>query len=147
MNVDRPDFDQYPHRRLNALTGEWVLVSPHRDERPWLGHVEAPPPEARFSYDPGCYLCPGNRRASGSFNPPYERTFVFDNDFSALLAQGPDRPSDDDPIFVADGVRGVCRVVCFSPRHDLALADMDERALGHVIDAWAIGRFGTMSVS
>jgi len=137
MNVDRPDFDQYPHRRLNALTGEWVLVSPHRDERPWLGHVEAPPPEARFSYDPGCYLCPGNRRASGSLNPPYERTFVFDNDFSALLAQGPDRPSDDDPIFVADGVRGVCRVVCFSPRHDLALADMDERALGHVIDAWA----------
>ncbi len=137
MSVGRPDLDQYPHRRLNPLSGEWVLVSPQRTQRPWLGQVDAPPAEGRPAYDAGCYLCPGNSRANGIVNPAYDRTFVFDNDFSALLAQSDDRAPADDPIFVAEGVRGVCRVLCFSPRHDLTLADMDGPAVENVIDAWA----------
>ena len=82
------------HRRLNPLTREWVLVSPHRAERPWQGHVETVLPEARATYDPNCYLCPGNARAAGVRNPAYTETFAFDNDFAALK---PDTPADENP--------------------------------------------------
>lgn len=136
----------HPHRRYNPLTREWVLVSPHRTRRPWQGQVEPPPPEQRPVYDPNCYLCPGNVRANGEVNPHYERTFVFTNDFSALL---PDIPpgeyassagSPDDaapPLLYARSERGICRVVCFSPRHDLTLPEMDVTAIAHVVDVWA----------
>ncbi|GIW00883.1 UDP-glucose--hexose-1-phosphate uridylyltransferase [Roseiflexus sp.] len=136
----------HPHRRYNPLTREWVLVSPHRTKRPWQGQVEQPPPEQRPAYDPNCYLCPGNARANGEVNPPYESTFVFTNDFSALL---PDIPSGeyassagspDDaapPLLYARSERGICRVVCFSPRHDLTLAEMDVPDLARVVDVWA----------
>jgi UDPglucose--hexose-1-phosphate uridylyltransferase len=114
-----------------------VLVSPHRTERPWLGQVEPPPPENRSPYDPGCYLCPGNRRARGDVNPRYEATFAFDNDFGALVDEPPGPSDGGDPLFATEPVRGVCRVLCFSPRHDLTLAEMDEPSIARVVDLWA----------
>ena len=131
------DLKQYPHRRLNALTREWVLVSPHRTQRPWQGQVERAAPSSQPAYDPECYLCPGNSRAGGARNPKYKTTFVFDNDFSALK---PDTPSGDmcvDDLLVAQTEPGTCRVVCFSPRHDLTLARMDVPSIRPVIDTWS----------
>lgn len=125
------------HRRLNPLTGDWVLVSPHRTERPWLGQVEETNPKNQSPYDPTCYLCPGNRRARGDVNPMYAHTFVFDNDFGALLPEAVAFPTARDPLFAAESAVGVCRVVCFSPRHDLSLAQMDSESVGAVIDTLA----------
>jgi UDPglucose--hexose-1-phosphate uridylyltransferase len=127
-----------PHRRLNRLTGEWVLVSPHRNARPWHGQVEPASSDQRPAYDPDCYLCPGNARAAGATTPVYDTVFVFDNDFAALL---PDIVStdavSDRGLLVAQPERGVCRVVCFSPRHDLTLADMTTAQIRPVVDTWA----------
>lgn len=131
------DSSQHPHRRLNPLTNEWILVSPHRAKRPWQGQVEDLPPEIRPVYDPACYLCPGNERAGGKVNPAYTGTFVFDNDFPALL---PDTPGDEPPahpLFRIQGERGLARVICFSPRHDLTLAEMDPADIRAVVNTWA----------
>lgn len=125
-----------PHRRLNALTGEWVLVSPHRAKRPWLGQVEKTPPENLPHYDPKCYLCPGNERAGGIQNPDYSSTFVFNNDFSALLPDEAPAYESEHPLLVSISERGLCRVVCFSPRHDLTLPELEQSAIEDVIQAW-----------
>ncbi len=168
-----------PHRRFNALTREWVLVSPHRAKRPWLGQVETTPTEFLPAYDPVCYLCPGNVRAAGVRNPAYASTFVFDNDFSALLppdteaggledgggsvplsplplvsptpllpnphtptpllpnSHTPTLPSSPSGLFVTDPAPGLCRVVCFSPRHDLTLPELPLADVEAVVAAWA----------
>lgn len=132
------DFElgRHPHTRFNPLTGEWILVSPGRMDRPWQGQVDEAPRVARVAHDPECALCPGNTRASGAVNPAYAGTFVFDNDFSALLPGTPAGAVDRDGLLVARSERGACRVVCFSPRHDLTLAEMDTAAIGRVIDTW-----------
>ncbi len=130
----------HPHRRFNQLTREWVLASPHRAKRPWLGQVERTPPENLPPYDPTCYLCPGNSRAGGVKNPEYTATFVFDNDFAALLpdldagtgGQG-DQAAD---LFVTEPEPGICRVVCFSPRHDLTLPELSQAEVEEVIRTW-----------
>jgi UDPglucose--hexose-1-phosphate uridylyltransferase len=138
MENTMPVFNlrEHPHRRYNPLTGEWALVSPHRTQRPWQGQVEKPPPDERPAYDPHCYLCPGNARAGGACNPHYESTFVFTNDFSALL---PDTPAagSDHPLLRYQGLPGTCRVVCFSPRHDLTLPEMALDDIRRVVDVWA----------
>jgi UDPglucose--hexose-1-phosphate uridylyltransferase len=130
-------MEDHPHRRFNLLTGQWVLVSPHRTKRPWLGQVEKPAPEQRPAYDPACYLCPGNKRAGDANNPAYMGTFVFRNDFSALLPDTPAGGTSGDPLFQAEAVSGECRVICFSPRHDLTLAEMSLPDIRQVVDVWA----------
>jgi UDPglucose--hexose-1-phosphate uridylyltransferase len=126
-----------PHRRYNPLTGEWIVVSPHRTQRPWQGREEDTPPQERPRYDAKCYLCPGNGRAGGKQNPNYTSTFVFDNDFPALLSDAPCEDCDTKSLMVARSERGMCRVVCFSPRHDLTLPEMDVSTIRQVVDAWA----------
>jgi UDPglucose--hexose-1-phosphate uridylyltransferase len=124
------------HRRFNPLTGDWVLVSPHRTRRPWQGQTERTPAPVSRAHDPDCYLCAGNRRANGAVNPDYPHTFVFDNDFASLRLDAPAERIDDDGLFVAEGEQGICRVVCFSPRHDLTLARMPVADIARVVDVW-----------
>jgi UDPglucose--hexose-1-phosphate uridylyltransferase len=132
-----------PHRRYNPLTHEWILISPHRTDRPWLGQVEKIQTESRPAYDPDCYLCPGNERAGGKRNPKYENIFVFDNDFAALLPDPPSNPhlpsvveGKGKELIHAESERGVCRVICFSPRHDWTLPDMPLPDIRRVVDVW-----------
>ena len=122
------------HRRLNILTGEWILVSPSRLGRPWLGKVERTPSPTLPKYDPKCYLCPRNERANGKKNPDYKNTFAFDNDFSALDHDTSEFHIDENGLLRAESERGICRVVCFSPRHDLTLAEMSTKEIVNVIE-------------
>jgi len=132
-------INRMPHRRWNPLTREWVLVSPHRTERPWQGQVEKTTARALSPYDPDCYLCPGNQRAGGGRNPAYESTFVFTNDFAALRPDVPEARIDEcgRGLLVAESEAGTCKVVCFSPRHDLTLAQMSVAEIAAVVDVWA----------
>jgi len=134
------DWKQDPHRRFNPLTREWVLVSPHRTERPWQGQVEAGAAAAQPDYDAECYLCPGNPRAGGVLNPSYTSTFIFDNDFAALKPDTPHDRFDRDGLLIAESEPGICRVVCFSPKHNLTIANMDAKDLRKVVDAW-VGQY------
>jgi UDPglucose--hexose-1-phosphate uridylyltransferase len=134
--MDASLLQEVPHRRFNPLTREWVLVSPHRTKRPWLGKVEKPAATNLPAYDPTCYLCPGNERAGGVKNPKYTRTFVFDNDFASLLPDVPSFEIEESGLLEARSERGICRVVCFSPRHDLTLPRMSVADICEVIDVW-----------
>ncbi len=132
-------FLQTPHRRWNALTAQWVVVSPHRTQRPWQGQTEekntATPPQ----YDSSCYLCPGNMRAGGHQTPQYTSTYVFQNDYAALMMDSPAATMDVDGVGLlkAESERGVCRVLCFDPRHDLTLATMAVESIRNVVEVWA----------
>ena len=129
------DWKREPHRRFNPLTREWVLVSPHRTDRPWQGQVEDRSVVRQPEYDPKCYLCPGNERAGGVHNPAYSSTFVFDNDFAALKPGTPPARFEDG-LLIAESEPGICRVICFSPRHDLTVANMELADLRRVVDVW-----------
>ena len=134
--MKQPEVSQIPHRRKNILTGEWVLVSPHRTNRPWQGEISPSTNEKRQSYVSDCYLCPGNKRAGGALNPQYTGTFVFTNDFSALLEDVPSVKLHRNTLLSMKPERGICRVVNYSPRHDLTLAEMQENEIEEVIAAW-----------
>ena len=128
-----------PHRRYNPLTGEWVLVSPHRMKRPWQGRVEEPALEQLPEYDSDCYLCPGNTRAEGKANPEYSGTYVFENDFPALLdlPNGKKEPVDDQKaLFRSEKIRGISRVICFSPNHAKTLPELELQQITELIETW-----------
>lgn len=139
-------IENHSHRRYNILTGEWVQVSPHRAKRPWQGQMEKVDEEKRPEYDPECYLCPGNVRAGGEINPDYKQVFSFTNDFTALQPDVPEAMENDD-FFRFKSERGICRVICFSPRHDLTIPEMEVDAIAKVVELWIdecneLGRLG-----
>ncbi|MEX2602291.1 MAG: UDP-glucose--hexose-1-phosphate uridylyltransferase [Balneolaceae bacterium] len=136
MSNSSIDFSEEPHRRKNILTGEWVQVSPHRTKRPWQGQEEETAGEEKPEYDPDCYLCPGNSRAGGKVNPVYDSTFVFDNDFSALKPDTNAASYDKNGLLVSHTEKGICRVICFSPRHDLTLPQMSQEEVEEVVGLW-----------
>ncbi|MDD5148883.1 MAG: UDP-glucose--hexose-1-phosphate uridylyltransferase [Flavobacterium sp.] len=132
-------FDIYedPHRRYNPLINEWVLVSPHRSKRPWQGQNETVTSNTLPEYDPNCYLCPGNIRANGEVNPAYENAFVFENDFAALKQEEiAFEEKTTETFFKAKPERGISRVVCFSPKHNLTLPEMPMEDIENIILTW-----------
>lgn len=129
------DPAEHPHRRQNLLTGEWLLVSPHRARRPWQGEEAPPAPRSAPSHDPSCHLCPGNLRASGERNPDYSGVFVFPNDFAALKGDTPS-PDQPDPLFATAPARGEAHVLCFSPDHSKTLPELDQATVRAVVDSW-----------
>ncbi|MDO3694178.1 UDP-glucose--hexose-1-phosphate uridylyltransferase [Wenyingzhuangia sp. chi5] len=128
-------LEDYSHKRFNILTGEWVLVSPHRSKRPWQGQNEAVNNEKRPEYDETCYLCAGNTRISGDVNPKYTGTYVFTNDFAALQSDSPSFKVNDG-LLQAESETGICKVICFSPDHSKSLADMDVPGITKVVNTW-----------
>lgn len=130
------DLNNDSHRRYNPLTGEWIQVSPHRAKRPWQGKEEESQGDQKPEYDPQCYLCPGNERAGDAKNPNYESTFVFTNDFSSLKPEVSSEEVNEQDLLVAKGEKGICRVICFSPRHDLTLPEMDVSQIKEVVELW-----------
>ena len=129
------DINTTPHRRYNILTGEWILVSPHRTKRPWQGKTEKQTTEKRETYDPTCYLCPGNTRNSGKTNPDYKKPFSFENDFPSLLPENPSEAYEQD-LLKAEPESGICKVVCFSPDHSLTLPIMRVEDIAEVVKLW-----------
>lgn len=129
-------LNDHPHRRFNPLKNQWILVSPHRAKRPWQGQQEALVQDEKPSYDPTCYLCPGNKRITGEVNPNYTEPFVFKNDFSALLADTPAPPENDDPLFRISHTQGESRVICFSPDHSKTLPLLTTQEIEKVIETW-----------
>ena len=130
------NFEDHSHRRYNPLTGDWLQVSPHRAKRPWQGQQEKVSESKRPEYDPSCYLCPGNTRANGEKNPEYTGTYSFENDFAAITPDVPPGKMEEGEFFLAKSERGLCKVICFSPRHDLTIPEMEVAEIARVVELW-----------
>ncbi len=129
------NLQDYSHKRFNILTGEWVLVSPHRTKRPWQGQQEELMTDLRPTHDVNCYLCSGNTRANGEQNPDYQDIFIFENDFASLQCDTPDFKVHEG-LLKAESETGICKVICFSSDHSMSLADMKVSAIEKVVTAW-----------
>lgn len=140
------DLKEHSHRRYNPLTGEWVQVSPHRAKRPWQGQVERVASAQLDQHDPTCYLCPGNKRANGELNPDYTATYSFTNDFAALVHDVPEGEFAEEGLLIAKSERGICRVICFSPRHDLTIPELSVNEVRNVVDLW-VNEYEQLSAS
>lgn len=121
--------------RWHPLREEWVIVAAHRQSRPWLGQVTADPPPPPPPYLPDCYLCPGNPRVSGARNPPYDGVFVFDNDHPCVGPNAPEVAPPPGP-YRARRADGLARVICYTPRHDLTIAELPAPAVAAVVATW-----------
>jgi UDPglucose--hexose-1-phosphate uridylyltransferase len=105
-------------------------------KRPWQGKLEDLPDDKGPSYDANCYLCPGNQRTDGTVNPNYNDPFSFINDFSALLEDSPDGDYNEDGLLSVKSESGICKVICFSPEHNLTLPKMKVAAIEKIIFLW-----------
>ena len=130
------DLSEHTHRRYNPLTGQWIQVSPHRSKRPWQGQEENVPAQTAVNYDPLCYLCPGNARSGGEQNPNYQSTYSFRNDFSPLVEDTPYGKINEQELIIARSEKGICKVVCFSPRHDLTIPELNLVDVVKVVKHW-----------
>ena len=130
------ELSTYQHRRYNPLSGEWLLVSPHRTERPWLGRQETPSATTAPEYDKNCYLCPGNRRANGERNPHYRAPYIFENDYAALRSTTPTFNYEQGELLRAESEHGICKVLCYAPQHNLHLIDMEHTQIKAVVKLW-----------
>ncbi|MBW0502590.1 hypothetical protein O181_042305 [Austropuccinia psidii MF-1] len=139
MEIFNPSH--HPHRRFNPLTHQWVICSPHRNNRPWQGQTEPEEPVSLPAYDPKCYLCPGNRRASGQETPTYDSTYFFENDFAAVNETVALHQADPDPLksmlLRTEPARGKCYVICYNPRHDLTMAELDSEEIFPIVETWS----------
>jgi UDPglucose--hexose-1-phosphate uridylyltransferase len=122
--------------RWHPLREEWVIVAAHRQNRPWIGETVASKREVTPAYLPDCYLCPGNARVSGRINDAYDRTFVFDNDHPCVGDDAPEIAGSPAGVFRSRSARGIARVVCYSPRHDLTLAELPVGDVAHLLEVW-----------
>ena len=122
--------------RWHPLREEWVIIAAHRQDRPWLGETRTGPPAHIPEHVADCYFCPGNLRVSGVRNPEYRRGFVFDNDHPCVGVDSPRELQPAPGIYRNRPAEGLARVVCYSPKHNVTLAELDVSEIENLLETW-----------